>query len=64
MAEVLVVASKIKKLIKEKAGLNTSASSMEALSEVVAKAVNQAIESAKADGRKTVMDRDFQAVAS
>ena len=61
MADVLVVASKIKKYIKEKAGMNTAASSMEALTSVVEKAVNQAIENAKGEGRKTVMDRDFQA---
>ena len=60
MADVLVVASKVKKYIKDKAGMNTSASSMEALTQLVTRAVDQAIESAKTDGRKTVMDRDFQ----
>jgi len=59
MAEVLVVASKVKKYIKDKAGMNTSGSSMEALTQLVLKAVDQAIENAKNDGRKTVMDRDF-----
>jgi len=60
MADVLVVASKVKKYIKDKAGMNTSASSMEALTQLVTRAVDQAIESAKTEGRKTVMDRDFQ----
>jgi histone H3/H4 len=60
MADVLVVASKIKKYIKEKSGMNTSANSMEALSALVGKACDQAIENAKTDGRKTVMDRDIQ----
>ena len=55
MAEVLVVASKIKKLIKEKGDCNTSSSTMEALSE----RLHKGIENAKADGRKTVMDRDI-----
>lgn len=59
MADVLVVASKIKKYIKEKASMNTSATAMDALTQVVVKACDQAIDSAKNDGRKTVMDRDF-----
>jgi histone H3/H4 len=61
MADVLVVASKVKKYIKEKAGMNTSATTMDALTQVVVKACDQAIEHAKNDGRKTVMDRDFSA---
>ena len=60
MAEVLVVASKIKKYIKDKAGMNTSGSTMEALSQLVTQALDQAIEKARSDGRKTVMDRDLQ----
>ncbi|OGQ08989.1 MAG: hypothetical protein A3G32_09095 [Deltaproteobacteria bacterium RIFCSPLOWO2_12_FULL_40_28] len=59
MAEVLVVASKIKKLIKEKGDCNTSSSTMEALSERLHKLIEKGIENAKADGRKTVMDRDI-----
>ncbi len=60
MSEVLVVASKVKQLIKEKSELNTSASVMDALSKIVVREVEAAIEKAKADGRKTVMDRDFE----
>ena len=60
MSDVLVVASKIKKYIKEKADMNTSASTMEALTAVLTRAIDQAIESAKSDGRKTVMDRDVK----
>lgn len=56
--EVLVVASKVKKYIKEQAGFNTSSSTMEALTDAVMSICNQAIENAKADRRKTVMDRD------
>lgn len=58
MADVLVVASKVKKYIKDKADMNTSASTIEALSEAVAKLCDQAIENARGDGRKTVKDRD------
>jgi len=56
--EVLVVASKLKKYIKEQSGMNTSASVMEELSARVKVLCDQAIENAKEDGRKTVKDRD------
>jgi histone H3/H4 len=59
MSEVFVVASKVKKLIKEKSGMNTSGAVMEALSKVVERECLKAIEKAQADKRKTVMDRDF-----
>jgi histone H3/H4 len=58
--EVLVVASKIKNFIREKSGMNTSAAVMEVLSSKVRQMAEQAIENAKREGRKTVMDRDFQ----
>jgi histone H3/H4 len=57
--EVLVVASKLKNYIREKSGMNTSAAVMEAISNKVRHLCDQAIESAKSEGRKTVMDRDF-----
>ena len=59
MAEVLVVTSKIKKLVKDKAGMNTSAKTIEVLSEAVERLCLKGIEAAKADGRKTVLDRDI-----
>lgn len=59
MAEVLVVTSKVKKIIKEKSGMNTSAATIEVLSRAVERLCLKGIESAKADGRKTVMDRDI-----
>ena len=55
---VLVVASKVKGYIKDRAGMNTSGKVMEALSERIRNLCDQAIESAKREGRKTVMDRD------
>ncbi len=61
MSEVLVVASKIKKHIKDTAGMNTSASAMQALTKVVEDACARAVENARSDKRKTVMDRDFEA---
>jgi histone H3/H4 len=58
-AEVLVVASKLKNYIRSKSGMNTSAAVMEALSNKIRQLCDQAIENAKSEGRKTVMDRDF-----
>jgi histone H3/H4 len=57
--EVLVVASKVKAYIRAKSGMNTSASVMDALSARVRRLADEAIARAQADGRKTVMDRDF-----
>ena len=59
MSEVLVVASKIKKHIKDKADMSTSASVMPALTAIVETHIDKAVERARASGRKTVMDRDF-----
>ena len=59
MADVLVVASKVKKLIREKSGMNTSAEVLDSLSLKVEALCVDAIERARADGRKTVKGRDF-----
>jgi len=56
--QTLVVVSKIKALAK-KAGFNTSAEVIDPLSSHLEKLVAKAIESAKADGRKTIMARDL-----
>ncbi len=57
--DILVVASKLKKYIKDKHGLNTSANVMPALSNILRVACDRAVESAMQEGRKTLMDRDF-----
>jgi histone H3/H4 len=57
--EVLVVASKVKTFIKENGECNTSSETIEALSKAVEKVLSNAIASAKAQGRKTVMARDI-----
>lgn len=57
--DILIVASKLKKYIKEKHGLSTSSNVMEALSSIVRIATDRAVENAKREGRKTVMGRDF-----
>lgn len=61
MSEILVVASKVKGFIKKNSEMNTSAAVMEALTKIVERECLKAIENAKNDKRKTVMDRDFGA---
>ena len=55
----LVVVSKVKKLIRDQSDFNTSQCAVDALTQIVVKECLRAIESAKANGRKTVMGRDF-----
>ena len=59
MSDTLVVASKVKMFIKKNSELSTSAAVMDVLTKIVEKECLKAIEHAKRDGRKTVMDRDF-----
>lgn len=59
MSEALIVTSKVKKYIKDKSQMNTSASVVEALSNIIRRECDKAIANAQNDGRKTVMDRDF-----
>jgi histone H3/H4 len=56
--DILVVVSKMKKYIKEKAGLNTSDAVAQVLSDRVRDLCDAAVAAAQADGRKTVLDRD------
>jgi len=58
--EVLIVASKLKNYIKAQADMNTSASVVETMSACVRQLADEAIARARADGRKTVKDRDVQ----
>jgi histone H3/H4 len=57
--DVLVVVSKLKSYIRSKSDMNTSGAVAARLSEIVRGLCDKAIERAKADNRKTVMDRDF-----
>lgn len=57
--EILVVVSKVKKYIRSVSGMNTAGSVAPALSDIIRRLCDQAIEKAKTDGRKTIMDRDF-----
>jgi len=57
--EVLIIASRLKEYIQARSEFNTSASVMDVLSEHVRILCDRAIDNARADGRKTVLDRDF-----
>ena len=57
--EILVVISKLKKYIRSVSGMNTAGNVAPAVSDVIRNLCDQAIERAKTDRRKTVMDRDF-----
>lgn len=57
--EVLVVVSKLKKYIKDKAGFNTAGNVAPALSSLICEICDQAIANATKDRRKTVKDRDL-----
>ena len=54
MSEVLVVVSKIKKVVKEQ-GLRTGEGFIEALSKKVEELVKQAIEKVKSEGKKKTL---------
>ena len=58
--EVLVIASRLKEYISSKGGYNTSGSVMDVLSNHLRTICERAIDNARAEGRKTVMDRDFE----
>lgn len=62
--EVLVVVSKLKNYVRNTSGMNTSGGVAAVLSNLVKGLCNQAIENAKKDGRKTVMERDFSTMPS
>ena len=59
-SEVLVVVSKLKEYIRRRSEMNTSDSVSQALSTRIRRLCDKAIESARKEGRKTVMDRDFE----
>ncbi len=57
--EILIVVSKLKTYIKSASDMNTSGNVAPRISDILRGLCDEAIERAKADGRKTVMDRDF-----
>ena len=57
--DVLIIASRLKEYVTARSDFNTSASVMDALSDYVRVVTDRAIDNARADGRKTLLDRDF-----
>ncbi len=57
--EILIVASKLKDYIRARSDMNTSADVMDILSDFVRAKCDEAIDKARQEGRKTVLDRDF-----
>lgn len=57
--DVLIIASRLKEYVTARADFNTSASVMDVLSDYVRVITDRAIDNARAEGRKTVLDRDF-----
>jgi hypothetical protein len=60
--EVLIVASKLKAYVRERSDMNTSDRVFEVLSDEVRRLADRAIDEARRNERKTVLDRDFAAV--
>jgi histone H3/H4 len=60
--DVLVVVSKLKAYVKARSGMSTSDGAMEVLSKHLRVLCDEAIRHAGTAGRKTVMDRDFEAI--
>jgi hypothetical protein len=58
--EILVVVSKLKKYISDTAEMNTSSQGMGVVSAHLRKVCDAAVSVARQDGRKTVLDRDFE----
>lgn len=58
--EILIVVSKLKNYIKAQSEMNTSGNVADKLSAILRRMCDTAIANAKRDGRKTVMDRDFE----
>jgi hypothetical protein len=60
--EILVVVSKLKKYVRDWSGMNTSDAAMNVLSDHLRELCREATRQAGADGRRTVLDRDFAKV--
>jgi len=58
--EILVVVSRFKAYVRERFDVKTAESVMSTLSDHLRAICHRAVENARADGRKTIMDRDFQ----
>ncbi len=59
--DVLIVVSKLKDYIKARGDMSTSQAVVDVLSDQVRRLCDDAIDRARAAGRKTVLERDFEA---
>ena len=59
---MLVVVSKLKAYVKARSGMSTSDGAVDVLSAHLRKLCDKAIRHAATAGRKTIMDRDFEAI--
>jgi hypothetical protein len=57
--EILIVASRLKDYVRARADFNTSERALAPLSDIVRLVCDEAIENARRDGRRTVLDRDI-----
>jgi histone H3/H4 len=57
--EVLIVASRLKDYVRARAGFKTSERVLDPLSDIIRRVCDEAIENARRDGRKTILDRDI-----
>jgi len=55
---VLIIASRLKDYVRERSGFNTSDRVLQPLSRILRRVMDEAIETARRDERKTVLDRD------
>lgn len=62
--EILVVVSKLKKYVRDWSGMSTSDAAMNVLSDHLRELCREATRQAGADGRRTVLDRDFAKVVA
>jgi hypothetical protein len=58
--DVLIVVSKLKAYVRARSGFNTSERAVEPLSDAVRELCDRAVEKARAEGRKTLLERDFE----
>jgi histone H3/H4 len=60
--DTLIVVSKLKSYVKAKGDMNTSGDVADEVSKFVRILVNEALDNARAEGRKTLMARDFEKI--
>jgi len=57
--DVLIVASRLKDYVRRRSGMNTSDRVLQPLSDIIRRVCDEAVDNARAEGRKTLLDRDI-----